>query len=110
MLLLKIALMFAAAVGVRHETHFRFALGVQALGPFGRSLLEGFGRLVTAGIGVVFAGFGARLMLETWALKAPGAALSVGLYSLPFVAGGALFVLFALERMLYRGPAAAAPN
>ena len=83
---------------------------MQALGPFGRSLLEGFGRLVTAGIGVVFAGFGARLMLETWALKAPGAALSVGLYSLPFVAGGALFVLFALERMLYRSPAANVPD
>ena len=30
----------------------------------------------------------------------------VVLYSLPFVAGGALFVLFALERMLYRSPAA----
>jgi TRAP-type C4-dicarboxylate transport system permease small subunit len=32
----------------------------------------------------------------------PGAPLSTGWYFAPFVAGGALFVLFALERLLVR--------
>jgi TRAP-type C4-dicarboxylate transport system permease small subunit len=101
LLLVKITLMLAAAVGVRQETHFRFALGVEAAGRW-RSGLEAFGRLATAAIGVVLAGWGTSLMLATWELKAPGAPLPVGLNFLPFVAGGALIVLFALER-LYGG-------
>jgi TRAP-type C4-dicarboxylate transport system permease small subunit len=101
LLLLKIALMLAAAVGVRHETHFRFALGAQAAGKL-RGILEAFARLATAAIGAAFAIYGARLMVAAWSVKAPGAALSSGLYYAPFVAGGALFVLFALERMRWR--------
>lgn len=102
LLLLKVTVMFAAAAAVRRETHFRFALAQQAAGPFGRRLLENFGRLVTAGLGAALAIFGTRLMLDTWSLKTPGAALSAGLYSLPFVVGGALFVAFAFERIFYR--------
>ncbi len=101
LLLVKIALMLAAAVGVRQETHFRFALGAEAAGRW-RSALEAFGRLTTAAIGVVLAGWGTSLMLATWELKAPGAPLPVGLNFLPFAAGGALIVLFAVER-LYGG-------
>jgi TRAP-type C4-dicarboxylate transport system permease small subunit len=100
LLLVKIALMLAAAVGVRQETHFRFALGAEAAGRW-RSGLEAFGRLATAAIGVVLAGWGTSLMLATWELKAPGAPLPVGLNFVPFVAGGALIALFAVER-LYR--------
>jgi TRAP-type C4-dicarboxylate transport system permease small subunit len=98
LLLLKIALMFAAAVGVRQETHFRFALGAEAAGRW-RGAVEAFGRLVTAGIGVVLAGWGASLMIATWELKAPGAPLPVGLNFAPFVVGGALIALFAVERL-----------
>jgi TRAP-type C4-dicarboxylate transport system permease small subunit len=97
-LLLKIALMLAAAVGVRQETHFRFALGAEAAGRW-RGAFEAFGRLATAAIGVVLAGWGASLMVATWELKAPGAPLPVGLNFAPFVAGGALIALFAVERL-----------
>ena len=65
LLLLKIALMLAAAVGVRQETHFRFALGAQAAGR-GRAALDAFGRLVTAAIGGVLVIWGASLMIATW--------------------------------------------
>lgn len=98
LLLLKIALMLAAAVGVRQETHFRFALGVEAAGRFSAALAA-FGRLATAAIGVVLAAWGASLMVATWELKAPGAPLPVGLSFAPFVVGGALIALFALERL-----------
>jgi TRAP-type C4-dicarboxylate transport system permease small subunit len=101
LLLLKIALMLAAAVGVRHETHFRFALGAQAAGSL-RGPFETFARLATAAIGAAFAIYGTRLMLAGLAVKTPGAALSSGLYFAPFVAGGMLFVLFAFERMRWR--------
>jgi TRAP-type C4-dicarboxylate transport system permease small subunit len=98
LLLLKIALMFGAAVGVREETHFRFALGAAAAGRL-RGPLEAFGRLAAAAIGVVLAGWGASLMLATWELKAPGAPLPTGLNFLPFVVGGVLIVLFSVERL-----------
>jgi TRAP-type C4-dicarboxylate transport system permease small subunit len=98
LLLLKIALMLGAAVGVRQETHFRFALGAAAAGGW-RGPLEAFGRLATAAIGVVLCGWGASLMIATWQLKAPGAPLPTGLNFLPFVVGGALFALFAVERL-----------
>jgi TRAP-type C4-dicarboxylate transport system permease small subunit len=96
--LLKVALMLGAAVGVRQETHFRFALGAEAAGRW-RGAVEAFGRLATAGIGLVLAGWGTSLMIATWELKAPGAPLPVGLSFLPFVIGGALIALFALERL-----------
>jgi len=98
LLLLKIALMLAAAVGVRQETHFRFALGAEAAGRW-RGPLEAFARLASAAIGVVLAGWGASLMVATWELKAPGAPLPTGLNFAPFVAGGALMALFAIERL-----------
>ncbi|HEX5050108.1 MAG TPA: TRAP transporter small permease subunit [Gammaproteobacteria bacterium] len=102
LLLLKITLLAGAAVGVRHETHFRFALGVQAAGPKWGRRLRAAGLLAAGAIGLVFAGWGASLMIAAWPVKAAGAQLSSGLYYLPFVAGGALFALFALERVLYR--------
>ncbi len=98
LLLLKVALMLGAAVGVREETHFRFALGAAAAGRM-RGPLEAFGRLATAAIGIVLAGWGASLMIATWALKTPGAPLPTGLNFLPFVIGGALMALFAIERL-----------
>ena len=98
LLLLKIALMLGAAVGVRQETHFRFALGAAAAGPL-RGALEAFARLATAAMGVVVAVWGASLMIATWALKTPGAPLPTGLNFLPFVVGGALMALFAIERL-----------
>jgi TRAP-type C4-dicarboxylate transport system permease small subunit len=98
LLLLKVALMLGAAVGVRQETHFRFALGAAAAGKW-RSALEVLGRLATAAIGIVFAAWGTSLMLATWELKTPGAPLPVGLNFAPFVAGGALIALFAFERL-----------
>ena len=98
LLLLKIALMLGAAVAVRQETHFRFALGAAAAGRL-RGPLEAFGRLATAAIGVVLAIWGASLMIATWELKSPGAPLPTGLNFVPFVVGGALIALFAIERL-----------
>jgi len=98
LLLLKVALMLGAAVGVREETHFRFSLGAAAAGRM-RGPLEAFGRLATAAIGVVLAYWGASLMIATWTLKTPGAPLPTGLGFLPFVIGGTLMALFAIERL-----------
>lgn len=98
LLLLKIVLMLGAAVGVRQETHFRFALGAAAAGRW-QNALETFGRLATAAIGIVFAIWAASLTIATWELKTPGAPLPLGLSFAPFVVGGALIAVFAFERL-----------
>jgi TRAP-type C4-dicarboxylate transport system permease small subunit len=100
LLFLKFALMLGAAVGVREETHFRFLLWLQATGGAGRKALEAAARLTAAALGLALAGWGARLMLDTWAVQMPGAPLPTGLYFAPFVIGGALFVAFAVERLV----------
>jgi len=102
LLCLKCALMLGASVGVRAEAHFRFPLLVQAARGAAKSALEAAARLAAAAIGVALAGWGAAMMVATWPLKMPGAPLSSGWYFAPFVAGGTLFVLFALERLLFR--------
>ena len=103
LVLLKTTLLFAAAVGVRHETHFRFALGMDALPLAWRRALQRFALLATGTLGAVFAYWGTSLVIATWAVKAPGAALSSGAFYLPFAIGGVLFVLFALERCFTLG-------
>jgi TRAP-type C4-dicarboxylate transport system permease small subunit len=100
LLFLKFALMLGAAIGVREETHFRFLLGLQATGEGARRLLEGVARVTAAGLGLALAVWGARMMLDTWAVQIPGAPLPTGLYFAPFVIGGALIVVFAVERLM----------
>jgi TRAP-type C4-dicarboxylate transport system permease small subunit len=102
LLCLKCALMLGAAVGVRSEAHFRFPLAVQAARGITKRVLEAATRLASAALGAALAGWGAAMMVATWPLKMPGAPLSTGWYFAPFVAGGALFVVFALERLWFR--------
>jgi TRAP-type C4-dicarboxylate transport system permease small subunit len=102
LLCLKWALMLGAAVGVRSEAHFRFALAVEAARGLTKRVLEATARLAAVALGVALAGWGAAMMVATWPLKMPGAPLSSGWYFAPFVAGGTLFVIFALERLTFR--------
>jgi TRAP-type C4-dicarboxylate transport system permease small subunit len=102
LLCLKCALMLGAAVAVRSEAHFRFPLAVQAARGLTKQVLEAATRLAAAALGAALAGWGASMMVATWPLKMPGAPLSSGWYFAPFVVGGTLFVLFALERLWFR--------
>jgi TRAP-type C4-dicarboxylate transport system permease small subunit len=102
LLCLKFALMLGAAVSVRSEAHFRFPLALEAARGLTKRSLEAITRLASVALGVALAGWGVAMMVATWPVKMPGAPLSSGWYFAPFVAGGALFVLFALERLLVR--------
>jgi TRAP-type C4-dicarboxylate transport system permease small subunit len=94
--------MLGAAVAVRSEAHFRFPLAVQAARGLTKRALETIARLASAALGVALAGWGVAMMVAMWPLKMPGAPLSSGWYFAPFVVGGTLFVLFALERLWFR--------
>ncbi|WP_262692681.1 TRAP transporter small permease [Kordiimonas aestuarii] len=98
LLMLKFALMLGAAVGIRSEAHFRFLLLVEAANEVWRPRLEAIARIVCAFIGIILTIWSAIMAAETWGIKVAGAALPTGIYFIPFMLGGALICLFAIER------------
>ncbi len=98
LLMLKFALMLGAAIGIRSEAHFRFLLLVEAANEIWRPRLEALARTVCALIGLALAIWSAIMAAETWDIKVAGAAMPTGIYFVPFLLGGALITLFAIER------------
>lgn len=99
LLFMSVAMMCGAAVAVRSESHFGFFLAVHLMPPRARRLVQGFGRLVVAGIGLVLAWWGGVLMVDGWSVPMAAAPLPQGLVFLPICIGGALIALFAAERL-----------
>jgi len=100
LLLMSVAMMLGAAVGVRNEAHFGFFLVVHVAAPPARAVLVGFARLVIIAIGLLLAYWGGVLLLDGWDVRMAGAPLPQGLYFLPICVGGVLIALFAFERLL----------
>jgi TRAP-type C4-dicarboxylate transport system permease small subunit len=110
LLLMSAAMMFGAAAGVRSESHFGFFLALHIAPPRVRAALLATARLVVAVIGAVLAFWGTVLLADGWGIPMAGAPLPQGLYFLPIGAGGALIVVFALERLFTAAPAASAEH
>src|SRR5690606_28548184 len=87
LLLMSVAMMFGAAVGVRAESHFGFFVTVQLAPPRVRRTLLIASRTIVALIGLVLAGWGGVLMADGWSVRMAGAPLPQGLYFLPVCAG-----------------------
>lgn len=113
LLLMSFAVMFGAAVAVRRETHFAFqTLRDAAPGP-ARRLLKSISRLIAAASGAGLMVLGGVLMIDEWPVAMAGAPLPSGLKFAGLCIGGALILLFAVERLLtgdYRAPDAVAPK
>ena len=113
LLLMSFAVMFGAAVAVRRETHFAFQTFRDAApGPL-KWLMKSISRLIAAGSGAGLMVFGGTLMIDEWPVALAGAPLPSGLKFAGLCVGGALILLFALERLLtgdYRAPDVAAPK
>lgn len=101
LLLMSMAVMFGAAVGVRRETHFAFQTFRDALpGPL-RLLLKTLARLIAAASGAGLMVLGTTLMLDEWPVAMAGAPLPSGLKYAGLAIGGGLILLFALERLAF---------
>ena len=107
LLLMSFAVMFGAAVAVRRETHFAFQTFRDAApGPM-RWLLKSISRLIAAASGAGLMVLGGVLMVDEWPVAMAGAPLPSGLKFAGLCVGGALILLFAVERLLtgdYRAP------
>jgi len=100
LLLMSVAMMFGAAVGVRNEAHFGFFLVVHVAAPPVRTALVTLSRLIIIAIGLLLAYWGGVLLADGWDVRMAGVPLPQGLYFMPICVGGVLIALFALERLL----------
>ena len=91
-----------AAVGVRENFHMGFDVLVHFLpestGPWMRATSDL--AVVVFGVGMVV--YGLQLTIDTWTAIIPVLHLPGGFTYMPIAAGGALMVLFALERLVLR--------
>jgi TRAP-type C4-dicarboxylate transport system permease small subunit len=92
--------MLGAAVGVRRETHFGFPLLADAAPRPIRIACRTVSRLAMIALGAGLAFYGAILVKDGWEVAMAGAGLPVGLRFAPVSLGGALIVVFALERLI----------
>ncbi|MGV9006453.1 MAG: TRAP transporter small permease [Brevundimonas sp.] len=100
LLLMSFAVMFGAAVAVRRETHFAFESLRNALPGPGRFLLKSISRLISAAAGLGLMLFGGSLMIDAWSVNLAGAPLPAGLRFAALCVGGALILLFSIERLV----------
>lgn len=113
LLLMSFAVMFGAAVAVRRETHFAFQTFRDAAPGPARWVLKSISRLIAAASGAGLMALGGVLMVDEWPVAMAGAPLPSGLKFAGLCVGGALILLFAVERLLtgdYRAPDAVAPK
>lgn len=100
LLLLSTAMSLGAAAGVHTNRHFGFFLLADCMNPLIKRLVEALGCLVVASIGAVIAWWGWLLWVDGLHIKAAGADLPQSVNYLPLSIGGALMVVFALNRLV----------
>jgi TRAP-type C4-dicarboxylate transport system permease small subunit len=105
-ILLTIVLTFVgAAACYRRRIHMNVSYFVQLLPPISRAIAEFVAELLVAAMGLFMMVYGARLVEATWYNTIPDfPALSVGVTYLPIPIGGALLLLFVIERVVLGAP------
>lgn len=101
LLLMSFAVMFGAAVAVRRESHFAFQTLQHALPAPVQIVLKSLSRLIALAAGGGLMVLGGTLMLDDWSVTMAGAPLPSGLKYAALTVGGALILLFALERLIF---------
>jgi TRAP-type C4-dicarboxylate transport system permease small subunit len=100
LLLMSTTMMCGAAVGVRSNRHFGFFILSEVATPMMRRWLTGLVQVVIALVGVLFVVAGTRLVTESWSFPMAGAPLPQGIVYLPICIGGALIIVFSIERLV----------
>ena len=99
LLLLSTTMSMGAAAGVYTNRHFGFFLLAEQMHPLVKRLIDALVPLIVGTIGGFLAWWGWVLWLDGLHIKAAGANLPQSVNYLPLSIGGALMVLFALNRL-----------
>ena len=104
-LLMIVLTFFGAAACYRAGLHMRMSFFVALLPPRGRRLAALAVELLMATIALFMVNWGEKLVVETWQNSIPDfPALSVGVTYLPIPLGGAILLLFVIERLAIGAP------
>ena len=101
LLLMSFTVMLGASVAVRREAHFAFQTLLHALSPMRQTVLKTVSRLIAAASGFGLMVLGGRLMIDDWSVAMAGAPLPSGLKFAALCVGGALILIFSLERLAF---------
>jgi TRAP-type C4-dicarboxylate transport system permease small subunit len=101
LLLMSFTVMLGASVAVRREAHFAFQTLLHALSPMRQMVLKTISRLIAAASGFALMVLGGRLMIDDWSVSMAGAPLPSGLKFAALCVGGALILIFSLERLAF---------
>jgi TRAP-type C4-dicarboxylate transport system permease small subunit len=95
-------IMLGAAVGVRENYHLGFDVLLYVLPKGSKKVLRTISDVVVLAFAVGMVVYGIDLMRLQWNERLPSLGISGAFRYLPVAAGGALIVLFSLERMVLR--------
>lgn len=102
LLLMSWFILLGAAVGIRENYHLGFDVLLYILPKSSKRILRSISDVVV----IAFAGgmiiYGLQLVLLGWPARMPSLGIPEGVKYIPLVAGGALIILFALERLALR--------
>jgi TRAP-type C4-dicarboxylate transport system permease small subunit len=100
LLLLATAMSLGAAAGVHTNRHFGFFLLLDHVRPAVRRLIDVIVPVVIATIGGFIAWWAGVLLFDGLSIKAAGVSMPQSINYLPLSVGGALMVVFALNRLV----------
>ena len=97
--------LFGAAACYRMRIHMRVSLVVELLPPLGQRIINTLAELLVGGLGLFMLLWGRELVGATWnQVIAEFPLLRTGITYLPIPIGGAILVLFVIERILLGPP------
>jgi TRAP-type C4-dicarboxylate transport system permease small subunit len=110
-LLMIVLTFFGAAACYRVDLHMRMSFFAALLPPLGQRLCAFLVEILMALIALFMIRWGATLVVATWQNSVPDfPSLSVGVTYLPIPLGGAILLLFVIERLAIGPPAQPVPE
>lgn len=109
-LLMSWFIFLGAAIGVREGYHLSFEVLLYVLPEGAKRVLNAISDIVVGGFGGAMVYYGFLMAAKTWPTTIPGLGYPGGVHFLALIGGGALIVLFSLERLAARAAGIALPS
>lgn len=101
-LLMSWFIFLGAAVGIRENYHLGFDVLLYVLPKSSKRVLRSISNVVVIAFAIGMVWYGLQLVALGWPARLPSLGIPEGVKYLPIVAGGALIILFSIERLLLR--------